>query len=187
MDYTEGEGWHSARVIPYQDLSLDPAAMVFHYGQEVFEGMKAYKTNDGRVLLFRPDKNFARLNVSNERLCIPRIDEYEAFDGLKALIDVDKDWIPTQEGTSLYIRPFVIATDAHLGVKPAEKYMFIIILSPVGAYYKEGINPVKIYVETEYVRAVKGGTCLLYTSYPAPTRLPRIQSSLTLLREKQRL
>ena len=87
MDYTEGEGWHSARVIPYQDLSLDPAAMVFHYGQEVFEGMKAYKTNDGRVLLFRPDKNFARLNVSNERLCIPRIDESEAFDGLKALID----------------------------------------------------------------------------------------------------
>ena len=158
MNYTEGQGWHSPRIIPYGNLELDPSAMILHYGQEVFEGMKAYHTDDGRILLFRPEKNMTRLNVSNTRLCIPLIDEKFALEALETLIKLEKDWIPTEEGTSLYIRPFIIATDAHLGVRPSNEYLFVIILSPVGAYYKEGLDPVKIYVETEYVRAVKGGT-----------------------------
>lgn len=157
MNYDTGEGWHNPRIVPYGPLQLDPAAMILHYGQEVFEGMKAYKTKDGRILLFRPDQNFKRMNISNERLCIPPIDEKFAVEALTKLIDVEKDWIPSIENTSLYIRPFIIATDPHLGVHPANHFLFIIILSPVGAYYPEGINPVKIYVETKYVRAVVGG------------------------------
>jgi branched-chain amino acid aminotransferase len=157
MDYNAEKGWNNPRIVPYGPLQLDPAAMILHYGQEVFEGMKAYKTEDGRVLLFRPDQNFKRMNVSNERLCIPPIDEKFAVEALTELINVDKDWIPSIENTSLYIRPFIIATDPHLGVHPANNLLFIIILSPVGAYYPEGINPVKIYVETKYVRAVAGG------------------------------
>lgn len=157
MDYTEGKGWHDARIVPYQNLSLDPSAMVLHYGQAIFEGMKAYHTEDGRILLFRPEKNMERANISNDRLCIPRIDEDFCVEAIKELVKVDADWIPKSPGTSLYIRPFIIATDAHLGVHPAHNYMFIVILSPVGAYYPEGLNPVKIYVEDEYVRAVRGG------------------------------
>jgi branched-chain amino acid aminotransferase len=157
MNYDEGKGWNNPRIVPYGPLPLDPAAMILHYGQEVFEGMKAYKAKDGRVLLFRPDQNFKRLNLSNDRLCIPQIDENFALTALTKLINVDKDWIPTAEGTSLYIRPFIIATDPHIGVHPAKHLLFIIILSPVGAYYPEGLNPVKIYVETKYVRAVVGG------------------------------
>lgn len=157
-DYTEGKGWHDARIVPYQAISLDPASKVFHYGQAVFEGLKAYKTADGHVQLFRPDRNFARLNKSNERLCIPALDEQLALEGLLALVKVDKEWIPEGDGTSLYIRPFIIATEANLGVAASENYQFIIIMSPVGSYYKEGINPVKIMVEQEYVRAAKGGT-----------------------------
>jgi branched-chain amino acid aminotransferase len=158
MDYCIEKGWHDPRVIPFQPLSLDPSAMTFHYGQTVFEGMKAYRTKDDKVLLFRPEKNMQRLNQSNDRLCIPPIDEELAIEALHTLIDMDRDWIPTQEGTSLYIRPFIIATEPYLGVSPSKQYQFIIILCPVGAYYKEGINPVKIAVESEYVRAVKGGT-----------------------------
>ncbi len=157
MDYTKGQGWHDARIVPYAPLSLDPSAMIFHYGQGIFEGLKAYKTKDGRVLLFRPQKNIERANISNERLCIPPIDENDALEALKTLVDLERDWIPSAPGTSLYIRPFIIATDPYLGVKPAENYLFIIILSPVGAYYPEGLNPVKIYVEDDYVRAVRGG------------------------------
>jgi branched-chain amino acid aminotransferase len=157
MDYNAEKGWNNPRIVPYGPLQLDPAAMILHYGQEVFEGMKAYKTEDGRILLFRPDQNFKRMNVSNERLCISPIDEKFAVEALTELINVDKDWIPSIENTSLYIRPFIIATDPHLGVHPASNLLFIIILSPVGAYYPEGINPVKIYVETKYVRAVAGG------------------------------
>lgn len=157
MDYTKGKGWHDARIVPYAPLTLDPSAMIFHYGQGIFEGLKAYKTKDGRVLLFRPQKNIERANISNERLCIPPLDEAFALEALKKLVDVDRDWIPEAPGTSLYIRPFIIAVDPYLGVKPAETYMFIIILSPVGAYYPEGLNPVKIYVEDDYVRAVRGG------------------------------
>lgn len=157
MDYETGKGWHDARIEPYAPISLDPSAMIFHYGQGIFEGLKAYKAPDGRILLFRPDMNFKRANISNERLCIPQIDEAFAIEALIRLIDIEKDWIPTEPGTSLYIRPFIIATDPYLGVKPSSTYKFMIILSPVGAYYPEGLNPVKIYVEDEYVRAVRGG------------------------------
>jgi len=157
LDYTEGQGWHDPRIVPYAPLELDPSCMVLHYGQATFEGLKAYKTKTGEVLLFRPRANMERINISNERLCIPKIDPDFAIEATKALLNVDKDWIPENEGTSLYIRPFVIATDPYLGVRPAHTYKFIIILSPVGAYYPEGINPVKIYVEKNFVRAVKGG------------------------------
>ena len=157
MDYDKGQGWHDARIVPYAPLSIDPAAMILHYGQEVFEGLKAYHAKDGRTLLFRPQENFKRLNNSNERLCIPPIDEEFMLKALVKLIETDKSWIPTLPGTSLYVRPFIIAIDPHLGVHPAGHYYMIIILSPVGAYYPEGLNPVKIYVETKYVRAVRGG------------------------------
>ncbi len=158
MNYDKGQGWHDARIVPYGPLSLDPAAMCLHYGQEVFEGMKAYRAPDGRVLLFRPDRNMARLNLSNERLCIPAIDEEFAVEAVKKLVAIEQDWIPDAPDTSLYIRPFIISVDPHVGVHPAEHLIFMVILSPVGCYYPEGLNPVKIYVEREYVRAVKGGT-----------------------------
>ncbi|MBQ2251713.1 MAG: branched-chain amino acid aminotransferase [Clostridia bacterium] len=158
MDYTEGEGWHDARIVPFQNLSLSPATAVFHYAQEMFEGLKAYKTADGKIQLFRPQKNIERLNNTNRRMCIPEIDPDDVLQAIKAVVKTDEDWIPEEEGKSLYIRPFIIATDPMLGVHPSHSYLFCIILSPVGAYYATGINPVKIYVEPEYVRAVKGGT-----------------------------
>ena len=157
MDYDEENGWHDPRVIPYQPLVLEPSCMVFHYGQEMFEGLKAYKADDGMILLFRPDKNIERANRSNRRLCIPEIPEDIFLEALKTVVKVDADWIPTRPGTALYIRPFVIATDPFLGVRPSHTYKFIIILSPVGAYYESGLDPVKIWIEDEYVRAVKGG------------------------------
>ena len=157
MNYDEGEGWHDPRIVPYAPFELDPAAMVLHYAQEVFEGLKAYRSPNGEILLFRPDKNMERLNRSNDRLCIPQIDEAFAVEAIKTLVRVDEDWIPHAEGTSLYIRPFIFATDAHVGVHPAHHLIFSIILSPVGAYDPEGLNPVKIYVEDQLVRAVKGG------------------------------
>ncbi|MGZ9585788.1 branched-chain amino acid aminotransferase [Paenibacillus marinisediminis] len=157
MDYDAGEGWHHPRIVPYQPISVDPAAKIFHYGQSVFEGLKAYRTEDGRVLLFRPQQNFKRLNLSNNRLSIPQLDEKLVLDGLKQLVEVDQEWIPSAAGTSLYIRPFIVATEPALGVAPSRQYKFMIILSPVGSYYAEGINPVSIHVESEYVRAVKGG------------------------------
>lgn len=157
MDYTEGKGWHDARIEPYGPLMMEPASMVLHYGQATFEGLKAYYGVDGDIRLFRPEKNMERLNKSNKRLCIPELDVDFAIEGIKKLVKIEKDWIPTEPGTSLYIRPFVIATDVHVGVHPSHTYKFIVILSPVGAYYKEGINPVKIYVEDDFVRAVKGG------------------------------
>lgn len=158
MDYTDGKGWHDPRIVPYGPLVLDPATTVFHYGQAIFEGLKAYKTKDGRILLFRPNKNMERVNMSNDRLCIPPIDVDFGVKAVKTLVNLDKDWIPTAPGTSLYVRPFIIATDPFLGVRASNTYKFIIILSPSGAYYPSGINPVKIYVENDYVRAVKGGT-----------------------------
>ena len=157
MNYTEGMGWHDPRVVPFQDISLSPACVVFHYGQEMFEGMKAYKGEDGKTYLFRPYKNAARANESNKRLCIPQLPEDFFVEGVKAVVKVDEDWIPTAEGTSLYIRPFVIATDAFLGVAPSKTYLFMVILSPSGAYYSEGLAPVGIWIEDDYVRAVKGG------------------------------
>lgn len=157
MNYTEGQGWHDARIVPYGDLTISPAAMVFHYGQEMFEGMKAYKCADGRIRLFRPNKNIERANNSNRRLCIPEIPADDFLNAIKTLVAVDADWIPSRPGTSLYIRPFVIATDPFLGVRPSNTYKFIIILSPVGAYYESGLDPVKIWIEDDYVRAVRGG------------------------------
>lgn len=157
LDYSSDKGWHDPRVVPYGPVELDPAAKVFHYGQTIFEGLKAYRTEDGRILLFRPQKNFQRLNRSNERMSIPHLDEELALQGLQELLKVDQDWVPSAPGTSLYIRPYVFATQAALGVAPSTHYKFMIIMSPVGAYYAEGLNPVKIYVEDNYVRAVKGG------------------------------
>lgn len=157
LDYTEGKGWHDARIIPYGPIPYEPSLMVFHYGQSIFEGLKAYRTENGQVVLFRPDENMKRLNESCDRLCIPRIDEDFAVEALKKLINIDIDWVPNNEGTSLYVRPFIIATDPFIGVRPSNTYQFIIITGPVGAYYKEGLNPVKIYVESNYVRAVIGG------------------------------
>ena len=157
MDYTEGKGWHDARIVPYQNLSLAPSAMVFHYGQEMFEGLKAYKGEDGTVYLFRPDMNAKRTNNTNERLVIPQLPVEDFVEAVRAVVDIDRDWVPTDPGTSLYIRPFIIATDEFLGVAPSKTYLFIIILSPSGAYYESGLEPVGIWIEDEYVRAVKGG------------------------------
>ncbi|WP_186673187.1 branched-chain amino acid aminotransferase [Sporosarcina sp. BP05] len=157
-DYCEGQGWTDHRIVPYAPLELDPAATIFHYGQTIFEGLKAYVGKEGQVLLFRPEENMRRMNKSSDRLCMPAFNEEIAIEALEKLITIDKDWIPGTEGTSLYIRPFMVATEPYLGVSPSKKYKFIIILSPVGSYYKEGIHPVKILVENEYVRAVEGGT-----------------------------
>lgn len=157
MDYDSGKGWHHPRIVPYQPILLDPAAKVFHYGQTVFEGLKAYQAPDQRILMFRSSKNIQRLNASNDRLSIPPLDEEFVLEALERHVIIDRDWIPSEPGTSLYIRPFIIATQNTLGVAPSEQYQFIIILSPVGSYYEEGINPVSIYVEDQFVRAVPGG------------------------------
>ncbi len=157
MDYETGKGWHNPRIEEYAPISLEPSAMVFHYGQEMFEGLKAYRSEDGRILLFRPDKNIERANNTNRRICIPEIPAEDFLQAIKEVVRVDQAWIPTKPGTSLYIRPFVIATDPFLGVRPSDTYKFMIILSPVGAYYPEGLDPVKIWIEDEYVRAVRGG------------------------------
>lgn len=158
MDYNKRDGWHDAKIVPYGELSLSPAACVFHYGAEVFEGLKAYRTPDGEVQLFRPMENIRRLNNSAERLCLPQIDEELALHVLTKFVEVEKDWVPSKKGTSLYLRPFLIATDAKLGLHAIDEAKYVIIASPVGSYYKEGINPVKIMIETEDVRAVRGGT-----------------------------
>lgn len=157
MNYTQGKGWHDPRIVPYGNISLAPTAMCFHYGQTMFEGLKAYKDKDGHARLFRPDMNAKRTNITNKRLCIPSLPEEYFVQSLKALIKVEKDWIPTEPGTSLYVRPFIIATDEFLGVAPSKTYLFMIILSPSGAYYASGLAPVGIWIEDEYVRAVRGG------------------------------
>ena len=157
MNYTEGKGWHDARVEPFHSIELSPACVVFHYGQEMFEGLKAYRGVDGKVRLFRPEMNARRTNASNKRLCIPELPEEMFVEAVRAVVDVDADWIPTDDGTSLYIRPFIIGTDEFLGVAPSKTYLFCIILSPSGAYYADGLKPVGIWIEDDYVRAVRGG------------------------------
>ena len=157
MDYTEGEGWHDARIVPYGPFELDPATVVFHYAQEIFEGMKCYRRKDGGLQLFRPRDNFRRMNRSAERMAIPQFDEDVAMAGLEKLLEVEKDWVPHTQGATLYIRPTIIAMDPMLGVHAAHTYKFYIILSPSGAYYAGGLAPVDIYVEDKYVRAVRGG------------------------------
>ncbi len=158
MEWTKKDGWCNAKIEPYAPLQLDPASLVLHYAQETFEGMKAYKTKDGRVLLFRPEMNARRFANSNRRLCMPEMPEEMFVEAVSAVVAHEQSWIPTEEGTSLYIRPFMFATELAVGVHPSNSYKFIILLSPVGAYYPEGVNPVKIYVEDEYVRATPGGT-----------------------------
>lgn len=157
MDFAPDKGWYNPRIEPYGPLILDPATMVLHYGQGVFEGLKAYRTEAGGIQLFRPQDNIKRLNHSSRRLCIPEVDEEFLLNALKQLITVEKDWVPQAPETSLYIRPTIIATDPFLGVRASNTYRLFIILSPVGAYYPEGFNPIKIWVTKEYVRAVRGG------------------------------
>ena len=158
MDYTEGEGWHDARIVPYAPFQLDPATVVFHYAQEIFEGMKAYRTADDTIQLFRPECNAKRMQDSADRLCIPKIPVEDYIQAVEALVDVERDWVPHSDGASLYIRPFVFANDVGLGVHASKHYIFCIICAPSGAYYAEGINPVRIYVEDEYIRAAPGLT-----------------------------
>ncbi|MBC8461031.1 MAG: branched-chain amino acid aminotransferase [Deltaproteobacteria bacterium] len=157
MDFESQKGWFNPRIEPYGDISIDPAAMAIHYGQEIFEGLKAYCGKDGGIYLFRAEENFKRLNRSASRLCMPDVDIDLSMEGMKQLILLEKEWVPKSHGTSLYIRPTMLATEPHLGVRPANAYLFFIIIGPVGAYYKEGLNPVKIYVEDFYVRAARGG------------------------------
>lgn len=158
MDYSEGEGWHNGRIVPFGPIPTSPASTVFHYGAEIFEGMKAYRAANGKIQLFRPMENIKRLNNSAERLCLPQLDEEGCLDILKTMVELEKDWVPHSEGTSLYIRPFLYGNDPHLGVHAVKNAVFAVICSPVGAYYAEGINPVKIAIESEDVRAVRGGT-----------------------------
>lgn len=157
MDWTEEKGWHNPEIVEYAPLSLSPANITLHYGQSIFEGMKAYIAN-GEAVLFRPQENFRRINNSAERMALPKLDEEFALTALTELLKIDKDWIPTAEGTSLYVRPFMFGADEFLGVKPSSHVKFMIILSPSGAYFKGGLQPNKIFVEDEYVRAVRGGT-----------------------------
>ncbi len=157
MDYDPEKGWHNGRIEPYKMIQMDPAAMVLHYSQTIFEGLKAYRTESGEIQLFRPKENIARMNRSARRLCIPEIDEEFFLDTLKQLLTLEKKWVPSQSGTSLYIRPTIIAMDPYIGLRTSNTYRFYIILSPVGAYYSEGFNPVKIWVTKKYVRAVRGG------------------------------
>jgi branched-chain amino acid aminotransferase len=156
MDYRNGE-WQDARIVPYQDFRLDPAAMVLHYGQGIFEGMKAYRCRDGRIHLFRPEKNCERFNRSARRMCMPEIDTAFQVEAIKTLVKQDVEWIPHSMGASLYIRPTMIASEPALGVRPANQFLFYVITGPVGAYYPEGFNPIKIFISDEYVRAVRGG------------------------------
>jgi len=157
MDWSYDHGWHSARICPYQSFQMDPASTVLHYGQAVFEGLKAYKGTDGQIYLFRPRDNFERMNKAAVRMSMPRIPVDRALKALKALVYLDRDWIPEGDGATLYLRPTMIGTDPFLGLKPSDTYSFYMIMSPVGAYYAEGFSPTKIFVSTDYVRAVKGG------------------------------
>jgi branched-chain amino acid aminotransferase len=179
MDYNPEKGWHDGQIVPHGPIALDPAASVLHYGQEFFEGMKAYRTPNGDVQLFRPYKNAERINNSADRMCMPQIDTELFVSAIKALVYLERDWIPEKEGTSLYIRPFIIATDPYLGVRESDTYKFFIICSPVGSYYNTpggGILPTKIYVEEEYVRAVVGGVGAAKTggNYAASLKAQRL-------------
>ena len=158
MDYDEGEGWHDARIVPFGYISLHPASTVLHYGAEIFEGLKAYRTADGSIQLFRPLENIKRLNTSAERMCLPTIDEDVALELLEAFVRHEEKWVPHSNGTSLYIRPYMFGNDETLGVHTVKRATYMIIASPSGSYYKEGINPVKIMIESEDVRTVRGGT-----------------------------
>ena len=158
MEYSADRGWHDARIEPFHNLSLHPASTVLHYGSEIFEGLKAYRRADGGVQLFRPTENIRRMNRSAERLCLPQLDEQDAMDILETFVSLEQDWTPHSPGTSLYLRPFLFGNDENLGVHAVQNAVFCLIASPVGSYYKEGLNPVKIMIEDTDVRAVRGGT-----------------------------
>ena len=158
MDYATDKGWYNGRIVPFGPISIHPASTVLHYGAEIFEGMKAYRAADGTIRMFRPLENVKRLNQSAERLCLPQLDEEGCLDILNTLVELEKDWVPHNDGTSLYIRPFLFGNDPHLGVHAVKEATFVVICSPVGAYYAEGLNPVKIAIESQDVRAVRGGT-----------------------------
>lgn len=158
MEYAASQGWHSARIQPYGPFSLDPACAVLHYAQEIFEGLKAFRREDGSLALFRAADNVRRFNRSATRMCMPTVDEVFFHEAIRQLVKLEADWVPRSAGTSLYIRPTMIATDPYLGVKPSDTYLCYVILSPVGAYYKGGFSPVKIWISDEYVRAALGGT-----------------------------
>ncbi|WP_431270521.1 branched-chain amino acid aminotransferase [Dankookia sp. P2] len=158
MNYDEGKGWHSPRIEPYGPLSLDPATSVLHYGQAIFDGLKAFRGDDGKIRLFRPDRHAERFNRSAKIMCMPELPVDIIRQSFDALIGVDHAWVPHMPGTSLYLRPTIIATDVFLGVHPAHSYLYFLILSPVGSYYSEGVKPVRILASDSHVRAVKGGT-----------------------------
>lgn len=158
MNYETGKGWHDPRIVPYAPFQIDPACMVLHYAQEIFEGMKAYRGVDGTIRLFRPEENFKRMNRSAERMCIPPVDVDFCVEAVKQLVTLEQDWVPSAPDTSLYIRPYIFATDVHVGVHASHTYQFAIILSPVGPYFASGLAPVKIMIEDEDVRSVRGGT-----------------------------
>jgi branched-chain amino acid aminotransferase len=158
MDYAVARGWHAARIQPYGPFSLDPACAVLHYAQEIFEGLKAFRRADGRIALFRPADNVRRFNRSAVRMCMPEVDEAFFLEAIRQLVRLEADWVPRSPGTSLYIRPTMIATDPYLGVKPSDTYLCYVILSPVGAYYKGGFSPVRIWISDDYVRSAPGGT-----------------------------
>ena len=158
MDYDVNEGWHNARIVPFGYISLHPASTVLHYGSEIFEGLKAYRTESGEIRLFRPMENIRRMNNSAERMCLPKIDDNDFLEALKTFVELEKDFVPHSFGTSLYLRPYMFGNDETLGVHTVHRATFMIIASPSGSYYAEGINPVKILIENEDVRAVKGGT-----------------------------
>jgi branched-chain amino acid aminotransferase len=158
MDWEQEHGWVDARIVPYGPILLDPAAMVLHYATETFEGLKAYRTKENKIQLFRPEMNARRMILSNQRLCIPEFPEEMFVEAVKTLVKLEQDWVPHQPETSLYIRPFMFATEANIGVHVSTSYRFMIICAPSGAYYPQGVNPIKILVEEELVRAVKGGT-----------------------------
>ncbi|MBR6533882.1 MAG: branched-chain amino acid aminotransferase [Clostridia bacterium] len=158
MDWNSEKGWYNARIVPFENLSLHPASTVLHYGSEIFEGLKAYRRKDGKVQMFRPIENIRRMNRSAERLCLPEIPEDIALEVLEKFVELEQDWTPSAEGTSLYLRPFMFGNDESLGVHAVHNATYVIIASPVGSYYAEGINPVKIMIEDEDVRAVRGGT-----------------------------
>ena len=158
IDYEEGKGWHNATVGPREPLSLDPATSVLHYAQEIFEGLKAYKQPDGRIALFRPEENARRFNRSADRLAMPHLPEETFIDSIRQLVDADRDWFPTIEGGSLYLRPFMFASEAFLGVRPAKKYKYLVIASPAGNYFKSGSPAVSIWISRDFTRAAPGGT-----------------------------
>ncbi len=164
MEWNRKQGWSNARICPYQDFKMDPASTVLHYGQAVFEGLKAYRGKDQQIFLFRPKDNLERMNMGAVRMSMPRVPVDQVLKALKALVYLDRDWVPDSQGASLYLRPTMIGIDPYLGLKPSDSYLYYIIMSPVGAYYSEGFSPTKIFVDKEYARAVKGGVGYVKTA-----------------------